>query len=88
MTQEERRKILEEHKLWIQGKGGKRSDLSSLMPLSFDEMVSLFWAASTAATLRGANLKGANMSNPDLYKKATDKEVEIKQEQKEQGEAE
>ena len=52
MIKEDLDKILEEHKLWLDGKGGKRSDLHG--------------ANLCDADLRGADLRGADLSSADL----------------------
>lgn len=59
MEREELEKILEEHKEWIDGKGGKRADLrgANLSGVNLRE-----------TNLRGANLRGADLREADLYR--------------------
>ena len=53
MKQTELNLILEQHKLWVDGKGGKRAKL---------------WRASLkSVNLTGANLKSADLDSADLY---------------------
>ena len=52
MTQEELNKILEDHALWLEGKGGKQANLCG--------------ANLSGANLRGANLCEANLYRADL----------------------
>ena len=56
------KKILEEHLLWLNGKGGSRADLIGA-DLSG---ANLFGANLSDADLRGANLRGADLRNADL----------------------
>ena len=58
MTQEELNKILEDHALWLEGKGGKRADL---------RRADLCEADLRGVNLRGANLYGADLSGANLY---------------------
>ena len=51
------KKILEEHLLWLNGKGGRRADLSG---------ANLCDADLRGANLRGANLRGADLRDADL----------------------
>ena len=53
MKQSELNKILEQHKLWVDGKGGKCANLTG--------------ANLTGANLTGADLTGANLEFADLY---------------------
>ena len=57
MEREELEKILEEHKEWIDGKGGKRADLSG---------TDLRGANLSGVNLRETNLRGANLRGADL----------------------
>lgn len=57
MEREELEKILEEHKEWIDGKGGKRADLCG---------VDLSGADLREAGLYRADLRGANLSEANL----------------------
>ena len=52
MNQEELNKILEDHKLWLAGKGGQKANLRN--------------ADLSSANLRGASLSCANLSNANL----------------------
>jgi hypothetical protein len=56
------KKILEEHLLWLNGKGGSRADLrgADLFGANLSD------ANLSDANLFGANLRGANLSNADL----------------------
>ena len=63
MEREELEKILEEHKEWIDGKGGKRADLREADLGEAD----LHRADLREADLRGANLGEANLSGANLY---------------------
>jgi hypothetical protein len=58
MTKEELSKVLEDHKLWLSGFGGKKADLSR---------ANLSRANLFRADLSGADLSGANLSGADLY---------------------
>ena len=66
------REILDAHKLWLEGKGGKRADLScadlSCADLSCADLrdADLRCANLRGANLRGADLRGANLSDADL----------------------
>ena len=51
------KKILEEHLLWLNGKGGRRADLRD---------ANLCDADLRGANLRGANLRGADLRDADL----------------------
>ena len=52
MKQDELQKVLKNHILWLNGKGGEKADLS--------------YTKLSGANLRGANLSGANLSYADL----------------------
>ena len=56
------KKILEEHLLWLNGKGGRRADLRDANLCDAD----LRGANLCDADLRGANLRGANLRGADL----------------------
>ena len=56
------KEILEQHKLWIDGKGGKYADLSGAKLNG----ANLICAYLTHADLRGANLDGANLTGANL----------------------
>ena len=71
------KKILDEHLLWLNGKGGSRANLRcanlSNADLSDADLsdadlrdADLFGANLRCANLRDANLRGANLSNADL----------------------
>ena len=62
MEREELEKILEEHKEWIDGKGGKRADLSGTDLRG----ANLSGVNLRETNLRGANLRGANLREADL----------------------
>ena len=53
MNQEELNEIIENHKLWLDGKGGEQADLR--------------WAALSGCDLRGAALSGCDLRGADLY---------------------
>ena len=59
--------ILEQHKLWVDGKGGKRADLqgASLRGANLTD-ANLTGASLTGADLRSANLTGANLTVANL----------------------
>ena len=57
MTQDKLKKILDEHKAWLEGKGGKQADLSG---------ADLRGADLRGAYLREAYLSGANLREADL----------------------
>ena len=76
-TKEELNKILEDHKLWLKGKGGKRADLSYAYlnyanlrgaNLNYADLrgANLSYANLRCADLIGANLRGANLSGADF----------------------
>lgn len=72
MTHEELTEILSQHKLWLEGKGGKRADLSRA-DLSGANLYGaylygayLFKANLREANLYGADLYGANLTKADL----------------------
>ena len=58
MEQSKLKEILEQHKLFLDGKGGKRANLG---------YANLKGASLTDADLYGANLKGASLTDADLY---------------------
>ena len=58
MEREKLDKILENHKLWLNDKGGERADL---------RYADLRYADLRYADLRGADLRGANLRYADLY---------------------
>ena len=66
------KKILEEHLLWLNGKGGRRADLSGANLCDADlrdanlRGADLSGANLRGADLRGANLRGANLRGADL----------------------
>ena len=57
MTQDELKKILDDHKLWLEGKGGNQADLRG---------ANLHYADLCNANLSYADLRGANLCNADL----------------------
>jgi len=59
--------ILESHKLWLNGRGGKRANLSyaDLRDASLRD-ANLSYANLSYANLRGASLRGANLSYANL----------------------
>jgi uncharacterized protein YjbI with pentapeptide repeats len=66
-TKEELNEILENHKLWLNGDGGSRADLSGAnlrgAKLSYSD---LRGADLRYSNLRGADLSGANLRHSDL----------------------
>jgi hypothetical protein len=67
MKQEELNKILEEHKLWLNGKGGTRADLQGANLLGANlEGTDLRGADLEDADLQWANFKNANLKGADL----------------------
>ena len=62
------KKILDEHLLWLNGKGGSRADLcrANLRGANLSN-ADLRCANLSNADLFGANLRGANLSNADLF---------------------
>ena len=61
------KKILEEHLLWLNGKGGRRADLSGANLSDADlSGADLRDADLSDADLRGADLSGANLRGADL----------------------
>ena len=62
-------KILDDHKLWVAGKGGKRADLSGfdLSEVNFHG-ANLSGANLNITDLKKTNLRGANLSGACLYK--------------------
>ena len=78
MEREKLDKILENHKLWLNDKGGERADLSDTNLTTADLRgadlrnanlygADLRGADLSDANLRNANLYGANLRNADLY---------------------
>ena len=67
MKQSELNKILEQHKLWVDGKGGKCANLTGANLTGANltgadlTRASLYCANLTGADLTGANLTGANL---------------------------
>jgi hypothetical protein len=82
MTKDELATILQDHKAWLNGRGGKRADLSEANLIGADlseaylsgadlseanlSRANLSGANLRWANLRGANLRGANLSGADL----------------------
>lgn len=67
MTTERLKKILEQHKAWLQNVGGKRADLSGEnLRYAHLEGAALCRADLRNADLTGANLAGANLAGADL----------------------
>ncbi len=62
MEKEKLEKILENHKLWLEGKGGARANLQWANLRRAD----LQWANLQWANLQWANLQGANLQEADL----------------------
>lgn len=62
MTKEELKKILDEHKKWLDGTGGKRANLQDA-DLRYAD---LRYADLRDADLRYANLQGADLRDADL----------------------
>ncbi|NCU25103.1 pentapeptide repeat-containing protein [Candidatus Nomurabacteria bacterium] len=67
MNREELGKILDKHKLWLNGKGGERANLSGAN-LSCADLsgANLSWADLSGANLSGANLSGADLRRANL----------------------
>ena len=67
MTQDKLKKILDEHKAWLEGKGGKQADLSGADLRGADlRGAYLREAYLSGANLREANLRGAYLREADL----------------------
>jgi len=62
MEASELKEILDQHQLWIDGKGGSRADLRDADLRDAD----LYRADLTAADLRGADLRDANLRDANL----------------------
>ena len=61
------KKILDEHLLWLNGKGGSRADLRDANLRDADlRDADLFGADLSCADLRGADLRGADLSGANL----------------------
>ena len=61
------KQILENHQLWLTGKGGKKADLSDANLFGADlSCANLVGADLSRANLSGANLVGANLSRATL----------------------
>jgi uncharacterized protein YjbI with pentapeptide repeats len=73
MKQEELKKILRDHILWLAGNGGKRANLRDADLRGADlrdadlRGANLRDANFYGANLRGANLRGADLRDADLY---------------------
>ena len=68
MPKEELNKILEDHKLWLEGHGGRRANLESAYLRGANlEGAYLYGANLWGAYLYGANLRGANLVGANLY---------------------
>ena len=72
MTRDELKKILADHKAWLNGKGGRRANLreanlsrANLIGANLSRAY-LSGADLSRANLREANLRGANLSGADL----------------------
>jgi hypothetical protein len=63
MTQEELNVIIAEHKLWLDGVGGKRANLQN-MDIS---NLNMSWADMSRANMSRANMSRANMSRAALF---------------------
>lgn len=62
MTQKELNEIIKDHKLWLNGKGGKRANLRDANL----QGANLRYANLRGAELRGADLQGANLQSAEL----------------------
>ena len=76
MTTEELNKILADHALWLENKGGERADLQ----WADIQGARLQWADLTGALLRGAQLQGADLTGAvltgaDLFGAIADEET-------------
>jgi uncharacterized protein YjbI with pentapeptide repeats len=82
ITATELKSILDQHKLWVDGKGGSRANLKDA--ILYDANLEranlggaiLHGAILTGANLEGANLEGANLTGTILEKKA-EKQPEV-----------
>ena len=72
MTKDELKSILEQHRLWVEGNGGKRADLqyANLQDANLRgadlPCADLQYANLRGADLRGADLRGADLLGADL----------------------
>ena len=67
MEASELNQILDQHKLWIDGKGGKRANLGGEDLYGANLTGAILWGANLSrANLRGANLTGANLWGANL----------------------
>ena len=67
MNQEELNKILEDHKLWLAGKGGQKANLrNAYLSDAYLSNADLSAADLSAANLSDANLRHANLSDANL----------------------
>ena len=62
MTNDDLKKVLDDHALWLRGEGGARANLRG----ADLEGANLRWADLRWAYLEGANLRGANLRRADL----------------------
>ena len=78
-TKEELNKILEDHKLWLKGKGGKRADLSGAYLIDANlRCADLSGANLIDANLNNANLRDANLSGANLCESIFDASEKIR----------
>ena len=62
------KQILEDHKLWLEGKGGKRANLNGTdLSMADLRVANLYRANLRRADLRGANLSEANLCRANLF---------------------
>jgi hypothetical protein len=67
MNKDELKSILEQHKLWLDGKGDKRADLQGADLQGADlRWANLRWADLQGADLQGADLRGADLQGADM----------------------
>ena len=67
MTNDDLKKVLDDHALWLRGEGGARANLRGAdLEGANLRWADLRWAYLEGANLRGANLRGASLWGADL----------------------